>query len=287
MSSESQNKVYQTVTDSLIESLEQGTAPWQHYTLSQASSNFTTSKRYNGINSLILSHYQSKHNFKTGLFATYKQWAQIGLQVKEGSKGFPIFRPLIGKDKDTSDAKVFGMSYHTVFNADQVEGFQYAEIGELTEKLNSIQAAEDIINSMPQRPSISHDSGIACYRTLTDSVHMPSVVTCGSEEYYSILFHELSHSTGHESRLNRKSLKTIQGHSLHEYSKEELVAEMTAAILCNESGILNKTLENSAAYCRSWLKVLKNDRKMLVEAASQAFKAADFILGVNKNASNQ
>lgn len=98
------------------------------------------------------------------------------------------------------------------------------------------------------------------------------------EEYYCTCFHELSHSTGHEKRLSRKSLTEVSGFGSHEYSKEELIAEFSSAFLCAFAGIEQKTLENSAAYIKSWLKVLKDDKKMLVMAAAQGQKAADYIL---------
>jgi len=98
------------------------------------------------------------------------------------------------------------------------------------------------------------------------------------EEYYSTLFHELSHATGHQKRVGRKGILEPSYFGSHEYSKEELVAEMGAAFLCGHSGI-ERTIENSAAYIRGWLKSLKNDRTILVLAAAQAQKSSDYILG--------
>jgi antirestriction protein ArdC len=100
------------------------------------------------------------------------------------------------------------------------------------------------------------------------------------EFFYSVLFHELGHSTGHKSRLARKDFCEASFGS-ETYSKEELVAEMTAAFLCGVNQIELKTIDNSAAYIKSWLKKLKDDPKMVVLAAAQAQKAADYIL--NKN----
>jgi antirestriction protein ArdC len=103
------------------------------------------------------------------------------------------------------------------------------------------------------------------------------------EDYYSVLFHELTHSTGHESRLNRKGVSGSEDNwsafGSNPYAKEELVAEMGAAFLCGEAGIVERTIDNSAAYIASWLERLKNDAKLVVHAAAQAQKAADWILG--------
>ena len=97
-----------------------------------------------------------------------------------------------------------------------------------------------------------------------------------SEEYYSVLFHEIAHSTGHETRLNRKGITELSRFGSHSYCFEELVAEMTSAFLCSSVGIEN-TIDNSAAYIQGWIKALKENKKMILIAASQAQKAADYI----------
>ena len=99
------------------------------------------------------------------------------------------------------------------------------------------------------------------------------------EEYYSTLFHELTHSTGHTSRVGRDGIEKLNTFGSESYSKEELIAEMGAAMLCGVAGIERKTLSNSAAYLKSWIDVLKSDARMVVSAASQAQKAADYIQG--------
>ena len=105
-----------------------------------------------------------------------------------------------------------------------------------------------------------------------------------AEAYYSALFHEMVHSTGHETRLNRFDSKTYnRPFASNEYSKEELIAELGNAYLCAEAGIDNTELENNAAYIQAWLKALKNDKKLLFSASSQAMKATEYILGKIKN----
>ena len=136
---------------------------------------------------------------------------------------------------------------------------------------------------MPRRPAIRHGLDRAFYSPAADSVGMPSPERFDTpENYYNVLFHELTHSTGHESRLNRKGVSGTDGQwagfGSQSYSKEEMVAEMGAAFLCGQAGIVERTIDNSAAYLRSWLERLKNDCRLVVQAAAQAQKAADFIL---------
>jgi antirestriction protein ArdC len=136
------------------------------------------------------------------------------------------------------------------------------------------------VASVPQRPAIQHEEARAYYRPATDTVSMPARnLFPKAEHYYSILFHELTHSTGHGSRLDRATLRDLLAFGDTNYSKEELCAEMGAAYLCGVAGIVNETVNNSAAYIQGWLSKLRNDKKLLVQAAAQAQKTADFILG--------
>src|SRR5262244_623226 len=142
------------------------------------------------------------------------------------------------------------------------------------------ETREQIVASMPQRPEIRHEEARAYDRPAADTVNMPArSLFPRVEHYYSILFHELTHSTGHASRLDRATLRDLLAFGDTNYSKEELCAEMGAAYLCGVAGIVNETVTNSAAYIQGWLNKLRNDKKLLVQAAAQAQKAADFILG--------
>ena len=108
---------------------------------------------------------------------------------------------------------------------------------------------------------------------------MPAPNSFKSDEfYYSVLFHELTHSTGHKSRLDREGITDLAAFGSHTYSREELIAEMGAAFLCGHCGIENQTIDNSAAYIASWRQKLGSDPKLIVQAAAQAQKAADFML---------
>jgi antirestriction protein ArdC len=134
---------------------------------------------------------------------------------------------------------------------------------------------------MPKAPVIEHKEQRAYYRPSSDVVNIPMPDLFRSdEEYYSTLFHELTHATGHQSRLNREELSKVSLFGSHDYSKEELVAEMGAAFLCGHCGIEPSVIENQAAYIQGWLKKLQDNKKWLVYAAANAQRAADFILGI-------
>jgi antirestriction protein ArdC len=140
---------------------------------------------------------------------------------------------------------------------------------------------------MPNAPSIERKEARAYYQVSGDVVNMPKENLFQSdEEYYSTLFHELIHSTGHESRLNRDEISKTNLCGSHDYSKEELVAEMGAAFLCGRCGIEPSVIENQAAYIQGWLKKLKSHKKWLIYAAAKAQKATDFILGVEHEKEN-
>jgi len=143
-------------------------------------------------------------------------------------------------------------------------------------------SCERIIRGYPDAPAISHDGGNrAFYRPSLDTVHLPTLDSfAGTSEYYSTVFHELTHSTGHVSRLDRGLNERIAAFGSADYSKEELVAEMGAAFLCAEARVsTDDLLGNQATYIASWLKVLRKDSKLVIQAASAGQKAADYILG--------
>jgi len=284
----SQAEIYQTVTDRIIDMLEAGTVPWRK-SWSQYSddgspampANFHSKKQYHGINAFTL----ACSPYACPYYLTQKQIEKKGGKIKAGQKPAPvIFWTFLNvEDAKTKEMKTMPyMRLSMVYNLEQVDGIEY-QIPGATEQFHfdKIEAAELIINGMPNRPEIHHFKQSAYYSPAADAVNMPKPATFEHpEKYYSTLLHELVHSTGHISRLNRfkeeKSECSFFGS--HDYSKEELVAEMGSAFLCADAGIENATIENSAAYIQNWLIVLKNDRKMIFWAATRAQKAANYIL---------
>lgn len=276
--------VYDVINSRILELLQQGTVPWRKpwKTQSNMPKNLVSRKEYKGVNIFLLACQE----YSSAYWLTYKQCQERGGYVKQGQKGTPvIFWKWLDKKPGDNGEEVNGkiplLRYYSVFNLEQTEGVQSPVEEAIQNVFDPIDRAEQIILGMPLKPDIQHLGNRALYRPSTDTVTLPPKQTFISpEEYYSTAFHELTHSTGHESRLARKTILEPSYFGSHEYSKEELVAEMGAAFLCGHCGIETKTLENSAAYIQGWLKALKGDRTLLVHAASQAQKASDYILNI-------
>ena len=274
------NKVYDIVTDRILEALDQGTVPW-HKPWSSVGGprNATTNRPYHGINTILL----GMAPYTDQRWLTYKQAAQLGGNVRKGEKSsLVIFWKQIPVDTDRDGEEVTRtiplLRYFNLFNVAQCDSLTLEPVE--TNHIEPIEAAQAMVANMPNPPSINHDGGDrAYYVPARDSIHMPTVTAFHSAgEYHSTLFHELSHSTGHASRLNRESLDTPAPFGSEVYSREELVAEFGASFLSATAGIDN-TLDNSASYIAGWSKALKADNRMVVTAASQGQKAADYILG--------
>lgn len=289
--------IYEQVTDRIISQLEQGVVPWKSPYFSKVGfpRNFSTGKAYQGINVFLL----GSHRFTSPYFMTFIQAKELGGHVRKGERGSLVVKygtytkhdeeaPAVN-DEDAETRRF--LKGYTVFHASQIEGIEFPppenlpEIS-ITEKTDR---AREIIAGMPKAPVIRYGSAIPCYRPGGDSVHMPERGYFSSEEaLFSTLFHELSHSTGHVSRLARKSLLENKGidadgdTSRQVYAEEELVAEMGASFLNAHAGIMEDELPNSAAYLQSWISVLKSkDAKgWIIRAASQAQKAANYILNI-------
>jgi antirestriction protein ArdC len=183
------------------------------------------------------------------------------------------------EDEDDGEKHPPVLRYYTVFNVEQCDGLTLPPLtkGPAPEPAE----CDRIIAAMPNPPSLTHDGGDkAYYHPASDSVHLPPIASFSSAEgYYSTAFHELGHSTGHASRLNRHGLETgIAAFGSPVYSREELAAEFAAAFLCATASI-EQTIPNSTAYIASWLKALQDDKTMAVIAAGQGQRAADYILG--------
>lgn len=275
--------VYQEVTDKIINLMETHGSnwckPWEAGGLPSGLPFSVTSRAaYSGINVVLLwaSGYASSE------WGTFKAWQAKGAKVKKGAKGTPIifFKQLPVKDKNTDQKKMIPMiKQFYVFNAEQVEGYEPEPIKTL-EPLELLNNAEQFIkNTGATIHKIAGDN--AYYRPSTDSITVPLPEQFKGEAhsdrlhgYYGTVLHELTHWTGSKKRLDRE--KGIR-YGDEKYAKEELIAELGAAFLCAELGISSEPREDHAHYLNSWLKALKDDKKLIVKAASQARKACDLL----------
>jgi antirestriction protein ArdC len=171
------------------------------------------------------------------------------------------------------------LRYYNVFNATQIDGLESLKLGNGAQPVPNIEACDALVAGMPNPPKFV-DSNAAWYRSSVDTIGMPLKAGFDSaEEYYSTLFHEMTHSTGHVSRIGREGIENLNAFGSESYSREELIAELGASMLCGTTGISPATLQNSASYLQSWITRLKGDSKLILSAASAAQKAADYIRG--------
>ena len=294
--------VYERVTERVSELLSQGVVPWQKPWHAKVGPprNGVSGRYYRGLNVFMLSHA----GYESPWWFTPKQVNDVGGHIVRGEKvnWVHFYKPWIPKadpaneplEVEADEAEistrrpVLICRAYRVVNCDQcagpgIDAFRAKHPlvdGPVNNDNDAIAACDGIVANMPQRPGVRYGGDKALYRPWTDTVHMPRRNTfISSEAFYGVLFHELTHSTGHEDRLNRKTLTDGTPFGSATYSREELCAEMGAAFLCATAGIDDPTIQNSAAYISSWLRFLKFDPKALVIAGAQAQKASDFILG--------
>lgn len=269
-------KVYEMITNKIIEKLEQGTVPWEMPFEKGISVNYVTQKPYRGINAWLLDG--------GGEYATFKQIKDNGGKVKKGSKShLVVFWKMIEvEDEETQkDVKIPLARYYNVFKiGEQTEGIEPKQIKGESFDHDPIEAAEEIVKNYMDSPNYTFNSGSAYYKPSLDVINVPPIKDFKEiSSYYSTMYHEMVHSTGHKNRLDREGVANFNGFGTEKYSKEELVAELGASMLCGIVGIENSTLDKSASYIQSWLNALKNDTSLIVNASQQAQKAVDYIQG--------
>ena len=273
--------VYSIVTDRIIALLEKGTVPWRMpWTRAGLPHNFVTKRNYRGINVYLLAMLGYEHN----AFLTVNQLKdEFNGKVKQGEKGTPVvfWNWKDVTDEDSKETKqVPFLRYYMVFNVAQCEGIPENQFPapEVLTKKGTIEACEKIIESMPKRPEVKFKEQRAYYHPLLDYINMPKLKTFeSSERFYETYFHELIHSTGHITRLNRKELMEMEEFGGESYSIEELIAEMGASFLKSLCDFAPE-FEQHAAYIQGWLNKLKNDKHFVIYAAGKAQNAVDYIL---------
>lgn len=273
------SSVYEIITEQILAQLEKGEIPWRKPWRTLPPANLISKKPYRGINVFLL----ALQGYGSQYWLTFNQAKQLGGNIRRGEHGtkivfwkFSSFETETA-DGETEERKSAMLRYYTVFNLEQTEGLKAL----LTlPPASPIESAEEIVKGMPNPPAFEQDAQ-AAYIPSRDVVTMPSrTAFIGQTEYYSTLFHELIHSTGHAKRLGREGFDAPQKFGSDTYSREELIAEMGSAMLCGVAGIEQSTLDNSAAYLRGWMNRLRGDSRLVISAASAAQKAADYIRGV-------
>ena len=272
--------IYATITERIIDALEAGVIPWHKpWTGGNCGCiSYSTGKPYSLLNHLLLGGI-------SGEYITYRQAVQAGGHVRKGEKSKLVvfWKPFETVDDETGEVEQhFYLRYYNVFHLSQCEGVspRWAVSVAPVSNLQPDEAAEAIIKDYVNRSGVRltvTSSERAYYRPSTDEVVVPELSQYQKqEEFYSTLFHELTHSTGHPCRLNRITGTAAFGDN--EYSREELVAELGAAYLVNHCGLESESsFRNSAGYIQGWLKALKNDKRLIVSAAGAAERAVALI----------
>lgn len=276
-------KVYDIVTDKIIRQLEQGIVPWrQTWQSAGIPRNFITGKAYRGINLMLLNGL----GYESNVFLTYRQARKKGGRVRKGEKAHIVVfwkwfeREFANDDEETELLKIPMLRYYYVFNIAQCDGLPYQQdYIQQPQQIAPVRICEQIVEQMLDAPVIYERGDSAYYDTLLDSITVPPKKRFFSvEEFYSTLFHELVHSTGHPTRLHRKGICERAIFGSEAYSYEELIAEIGACFLASHADIVVDDFSNNVAYINGWLNKLKSDHRLVIRASAQAQKAADYIL---------
>lgn len=272
----------------ILADLEAGNLPpWQKPWRAGATTprNAVSGKCYRGGNLWFLLFAGMARGYSDPRWMTYKQAEALGGNVKKGEKATPVFfykqlsRETVNETGETVETRgAMLMRLYWVFNVEQTEGTSVKPL-DLGTAPDPIAAAEAIIAGMPNPPVMVWDGTPACYEPTRDRIRLPRREDFQSAPgMYSTTFHEMGHSTGHVSRLDRDGVTETVHFGSDRYGREELVAEMTAAMLGAECGIAPEALPNTTAYLASWIAAIKEDPKVILTAASAAQKAVDYIL---------
>jgi antirestriction protein ArdC len=290
----SPNDVYEKFTQLILDKLEQGIIPWHKpWNPKGMPSNYLSKKPYHGINLWLLLSFQHELPY----YLTFKQADSMGGKVKKGAKAIPVCywnfvykhkgsgktipKELVSDYPEEMVSKTCFLKEYKVFPIELIEGIEW-EIPEkpVDRQIPILDQCEAVYSEMLNPPKIVHEKEEAFYHPKLDLINMPPKPRFQNPEgYYAVLFHELIHATGSQNRLNRPGVAEMDYFGSTGYCKEELIAEMGAGYLCGLTGIQNDRLvDNQTAYIQNWISLLKNDKQLIIEAASKAQKAVDYIL---------
>jgi len=290
--------IYTSITNRIIEQLEAGTRPWlKPWNAEHAAGRISRPLRHNaqpysGINVIVLWMTAEMSGFVSPFWLTFKQALELGGHVKKGEHGSQVVYASTFKKKETDDAgeeieqDIPFLKTYTVFCADQCEGlpkhfYQLAEPPK--EKIERIEAIDRFVAGT--KAEIRYGGNQAYYTIGHDRIQMPPFETFrDAESHAATIIHELTHWTRHSSRLNREDFGRKRWGD-EGYAMEELVAELGSAFLCADLSITPDVRDDHASYIANWLKVLKKDKRAIFTAASHASKAADYLHGLQPQAS--
>jgi antirestriction protein ArdC len=286
--------VYDVVTDQIVALLEQGQIPWRKPWSTVPAQNYASKTIYRGINSLLLNSL----GFAKPYFLTFKQAQRLGGSIRKGAKTYIVTYWLKAyydkttraelteeeaRQRPTSEITVRTMlRYYRVFHYSDVKNVHFKIADDFKRHLPErlmLEHGWQLYNYMPNAPELRSQVQQAYYHPVQDYINMPDINSFDSvKSYLHVFYHELVHSPGHSNRLAREAITEPQPFGSWIYSKEELVAELGSAFLMQERGLANdEIIQDSAAYIQGWLRALKNDKRLVVEAASLAQAAADYI----------
>ena len=285
-SSSAKADLYEQVTQSIVRAIEEGAAeyvmPW--HSLARPV-NAVSHKRYRGINTLLLWAAAQQGNYSSNEWATYRQWQELGGQVRKGEKSTVIvFWKFFDRNEETEDAggeepnestskkaRCMARAYW-LFNAAQVDGVSLPGHEDLPES-ERIAQAEAFFNALPG--TVIFEGEEAYYSPSKDSIHMPVFSKFKSASaFYSTMGHERAHWSGAPSRLNRDLTGRFGDQS---YCFEELISELTSAMICAHLGLPLEPRKDHAPYVQSWLAAMKSATRAIFTAASKAQEAANYL----------
>lgn len=289
--------VHALITKQILAMLEQGVAPWRSPILASSGAgwpqNLASGQKYRGVNVFLLAFTAWAKGYESSSWLTFNQAKAKGGSVKKGEKATTVvfYKPYDKVDKATGESVTIPLlRYYHVFNLSQCEGVAdlLSAEREPDRLFTPIESAEAVVKLYRNGPKLCHEGTQAYYRPLMDSVHIPAPGRFQSPEaYYATLFHELAHSTGHSSRLDRGLDTKLAPFGTPDYGQEELIAELCAALIAGSCGIAPVTIENQAAYLQGWIKALKGDKRLVIGAAGAAQRAADWIHDIRPQQSSE
>jgi antirestriction protein ArdC len=276
--------IHAAITERFIDQLRAGTVPWQRPW--RGAQNIVSRKPYRGINSLML----GLSTFGSPFWMTFRQALELGGHVRKGEESTPVIyykflekrdaaRQLVMTAKGKPAFRPF-IRWSNVFNLDQTEGVKAPDLP-VPQELDPSPTRAEALSQTADLCPIRQEGFAAAYSPTEDLIRMPRHSAFrSSEEYFHTLFHEMTHATGHGTRLDREGITNPIKFGSERYSKEELIAELGAAFLSNEAGILDQVVfDNSAAYLQSWIAKLEEDHSLLTSSASHAQRSFDWITG--------